>query len=120
MNIKIASLNNGKAQIIGKIEAENGIIYAINRLIIQDFSRVLKVIDNGDLVGIVMTTFEKAIEIAGLTSWIEDRNEILYLTFFKIKLRGAIDSFFIHFLERIKGNKTEKMPRKARNGGKRW
>jgi len=34
--------------------------------------------------------------------------------------RGATDSFFIQFFERIKGNKTEKMPRKARKGGKRW
>jgi len=33
--------------------------------------------------------------------------------------RGASDSFFlILFLERIKGNKTQKMPRKARKGFK--
>ena len=68
-------MNNGKAEILGKIEAENGIIYPINRLVVQDISRVLRIIDHDDLVGVVLTTFEKALEIAGLYPLLEDRND---------------------------------------------
>jgi len=63
-----------RLKFIGNIEAEKLMIYSINRFVVEDFFSVLKIIDNHDLDGILLTTFEKAIEVAGLTSMIEDFN----------------------------------------------
>lgn len=67
---------NSQSQIVGKIEAENGIIYPIDTVIIHTVPQVLIVMDN-DING-ALTIFEKAIVVAGLTSMLDDRN-ILFL-----------------------------------------
>lgn len=64
---------NSQSQIIGKIEAENGIIYPINNVIILNIVEVLVDMDS-IIKGRALTTFEKAIVVTELTSMLEDRN----------------------------------------------
>ncbi len=68
---------NSQSQIVGKIQAENGIIYPIDQVIIHTVPQVLIVMDN-DING-ALTTFEKAIVVAGLTSVLDDRNLLFIL-----------------------------------------
>ena len=69
---------NNRSQIIGKIEAVNGIIYVINNPIIHNVPEVLIVMDN-DING-ALTTFEKAIVVAGLTDFLEDGNYFFFIS----------------------------------------
>ena len=64
---------NKIAQIIGKIEAGNGIIYPIDALLIKSIPDVLKLFDYGNFANGTFTVFEKAIVISGLTAMLEDR-----------------------------------------------
>lgn len=64
---------NKIARIIGKIEAGNGIIYPIDALLIKPIPDVLKLFDYGNFAKGTFTVFEKAVNVSGLTTMLEDR-----------------------------------------------
>lgn len=64
---------NDYAMILGKIPARNGIIYVIDKvLMIGSIPQVLDRLDANGVAG-TFTTFEKAIDIAGLGSLLTNR-----------------------------------------------
>lgn len=64
---------NKISQIIGKIEAGNGIIYPIDALLIKPIQHVLATFDYLNIANGTFTVFEKAIDISGLTAALENR-----------------------------------------------
>lgn len=72
----MVTINANNAKIIGRIEAENGIIYVVEKFIIITLPQILRRLGSRNAANGTLTVFGKAVRVAGLTEQLIDRKTI--------------------------------------------